>query len=219
MKQLSLKVKTREATGRKAVRQLRSAGDLPSVVYGESGTRHLQIKLTDFLPVWKQTLSSTAFIELQEEGREPTLSLLQEVQRDACSDQFYHVDFREVTRGKPINASVALHIVGESVGVTTYGGVLEVHTHETEVRCRPSHMPEFIEVDISDLQIGDSLRLKDITLSEDVELLGDPQAPIVSCSQPRLSVEEEEATETDDKAEDDKEAKEAAADPEKEEQA
>ena len=146
MKQLSLKVQTREETGRKAARQIRNAGQLPAVVYGESGTRHLQIKQTDFLSVWKQTLNSTAFIELQEDGRDPTLSLIQEVQRHACNDQFFHIDFREIVRGKPINASVSLHIVGESIGVANFGGILETHTHEVEVRCRPSQMPEFIEV-------------------------------------------------------------------------
>ena len=109
MKKLTLKVKTREATGRGPMRRLRNTGYLPGVVYGESGTRHLQIKQTDFLPLLKQTLTSTAFVELQDEEGTCILSLIQEVQRNASTDQFYHIDFREITRGRPLNASVALH--------------------------------------------------------------------------------------------------------------
>ena len=194
MKKLTLKVKTREATGRGPMRRLRNTGYLPGVVYGESGTRHLQIKQTDFLPLLKQTLTSTAFVELQDEEGTCILSLIQEVQRNASTDQFYHIDFREITRGRPLNASVALHIVGEAVGVTTQNGILEVHMHEIEVRCRPRHMPEFIQADVSTLQVGESLHRKDLAVPEAVELPGDPEDLIATCTQPRLSIEAEAAT-------------------------
>lgn len=201
MKSISLSIHHRDAKGRGAMRRLRLDGKIPAVVYGRSGTHHLQVNRNDFLPVWQQSLNSRLFIELEEEGKETKLTLLKDVQRDACSGAFQHIDFWEVTRGQPLNAKVSIHILGEAHGVKNQGGILEVRSHHVEVRSRPSLMPEFIAVDISELKAGETIQLKDLKTSEGVELIGSPDTPIVSCAASRLSKSLDDAEAEEDSEE------------------
>ena len=168
------------------MRKLRAQGQIPAVVYGRSGTHHLQVDRDQFLPVWKQSLSSRLFIELEEKGKEPVLALLKDVQRNACSGMFEHIDFWEVTRGQAISAEISVHIVGESTGVKNQGGILEVRSHHVQVRCRPRLMPEFLEVDITELKAGETIQLRDLKMEEGIELIGSPDTPIVSCATSRV---------------------------------
>lgn len=174
MKQVKIEVFPRTETGSGAVSRLRKSGRIPAVIYGESGVRDLSLDTMRFKMIWKEIAHVTALLELHEAGKEETqYAIIQDVQRNAVSDAFVHIDFKEVVRGKPMEANVTLRPVGLAFGVKNEAGVLEQHLHEIHVRCRPRDLPEFIEVDVSGLHNGDSLHVRDMPALEGVDILTD----------------------------------------------
>lgn len=182
MKQINLNAKVREGLGRSESRKLRNQGQVPAVFYGESGVRHLTIKNTEFLVAWKEIAGRAALLELKIEGDdEPHFAIIQEAQRDAITEAFQHIDFKEIVRGQEMEASIPVHAVGVPHGVKNYGGVLEVNLDEIQVRCRPRNLPERIEVDVSKLEIGRSIHLGEIPAPEGVTFLDDLELVVASC--------------------------------------
>jgi large subunit ribosomal protein L25 len=181
MSQITLKVSSRAGSGRGACRRLRAAGGIPAVVYGRSGSRTLAVAEVDFRTLSKQIKGRSALIEICQEGVEPTLSIIQEVQRNPRTDQYLHIDFHEVATGELISTHTPIHVVGESVGVKSEDALLEIHTHEVDVRCLPLDLPEFIEIDVTNLHVGESIHLRDLTPPPRVEFLEDESVVLVSC--------------------------------------
>lgn len=191
MKQLSLNVSARENSGRAASSRLRQAGQIPAVLYGPSGVRHLAINTADFRKLWKAVSGRTALIELVTEGStEHALSIIQETQRNPRTDAFMHIDFKEILRGREMSASIAVQIVGEAYGVRNEGAFLEVQLHEVEVRCRPRHLPELIEVNVAELRSGQSIKVKDLPVLEGVIYEADEDQVVVTCATKVEEVEE-----------------------------
>jgi large subunit ribosomal protein L25 len=194
MKQLNLNVQSREQSGRSASSRLRKTGRIPAVVYGPNGVRNLSIGNTDFRKLWKQVSGRTALIELATDGvAEPTLSIIQQVQRNSLTDDFTHIDFKEILRGHDMWATIAIRVVGDAFGVRNEGAVLELHRHDIEVRCRPRFLPEIIEINVENLKAGDSLKVKDLPVLEGVTYELDADITVVSCLVPK--VEEEKPAE------------------------
>ncbi|MFA5257473.1 MAG: 50S ribosomal protein L25, partial [Opitutales bacterium] len=160
MKQLNLKVSARESIGSTASKRLRSGGVIPAVLYGPNGTRQLSVDTSEFRKLWKMVAGRTAVIELVEEGAEPAISIIQELQRNPRTDAFVHVDFKEILRGHEMWATVTVHVTGDPYGVRNEGAVLEIHRHDVEIRCLPRHLPEFIEVDVTEMKTDDVLKVK-----------------------------------------------------------
>jgi len=189
MKQLELKVITRKETGRGSNRRLRASGKLPGVIYGKKGSRPLIIEQTDFRVLWKAIAGVTALIQIDVEGDKPALSIIKEVQRDSRTDQFIHIDFHEVSTTERMQTNVAVHIIGESIGVKNEGALLEVFAHNLEIRCLPTDLPSTIDVDVSELHTGDSVHIKDLKEIEGVEYLADPELLVVACIAPAVQEE------------------------------
>jgi len=124
---------------------------------------------------------SLSLLELDEGNGDKELALLKDMQIDSVKDSILHLDFVQVTRGQSLETKVPLELVGESPGVKNMAGILEFHQSEILVRCRPSQLPKNLTLDISQLELGGSLQLKDIPLPEGVELLGDLDSNIVTC--------------------------------------
>lgn len=197
MKRISIEVVSRKQIGKISLKQLRRAGNIPAVIYGESGNRNLQINRADFYKLWKKIAGAAFLIEINEKGKDPVLSLIQEVQREPCTDQFNHIDFREVNRKKPITTNIAVHIVGESTGVKNEGGILEIHAHELEVKGLPKNLPEYIEVNVTDLKVGESIHLSEIKPINETHFIGDTNRLVASCVAPRVVEEEQSSVEKD----------------------
>lgn len=181
MKQLELKVIPRNETGRGPNRRLRGLGKIPAVIYGKKGSQPLIIEQTDFRVLWKAIAGVTALIQVDVEGKESALSIIKEVQRNARTDEFLHIDFHEVSSSERMHTNVAVHILGESVGVKNEGALLEVSSHELEIRCLPSDLPSTIDIDISELHTGDSIHIKDLKVIEGVEFIADPDQLVIAC--------------------------------------
>ena len=199
MKQVKLNVQAREATGSGSSRRLRQAGQIPAVLYGESGTRHLSIARIEFRNLWKEVGHVTALVEVTQDGADAMFSVIKDAQRDPLTGEFVHIDFREVQRGKPMEAEVAVRVVGEADGVRNQGGVLEQHLHEVEVRCRPRDLPEFIRADVTNLRVGDSLHVRELPALEGVTYLSDPDLVVAAVAGATIAKSDEE-TEEDEEA-------------------
>lgn len=182
MKQITLTTIPREKLGRSASRSMRQDGIIPAVIYGESGSRNLAIKAHEFAMSYRTFAGSAALIELKSEGAdEATYAIIQELQRNPRTDSFEHIDFKEIVRGKDMEADIPVRPKGIADGVRNYGGVLEVNAHALRVRCRPRNLPEAIVIDVSGLAIGKSIHLSEVEAPEGVTILADPHLVVISC--------------------------------------
>jgi large subunit ribosomal protein L25 len=194
MKQVKLAVQSRNQSGRGPSRRARAAGQIPAVLYGPSGVRHLTIPYGAFLKLRKEVHGQTALVELSEEEKSPVLSIIQEIQRDARTDTFTHVDFREVSADAEITTHVAVHVNGDAIGVRIEGGLLDIVLHQVDVRALPQKLPSLIEIDVSELHAGKSITIGDLTPIEGVTFLGEKDQPVVSCIEPKGPSSSDEAT-------------------------
>ncbi len=184
MKQVRLNASVRTETGTAAAKRFRAAGKIPSVIYGESGVTHLAVDAHDFSMAWRDIAGRAALIELHHGGDdgadESQFAIIQEAQRNPRTDGFEHIDFKEIVRGKPMEAEIPVITKGVCPGVKN-GGILEVHADTLTVRCRPRDLPESIPVDVTQLQIGRSIHVREITAPEGVEILTDGDEVAVAC--------------------------------------
>lgn len=177
----SLLVHARENHGSGESKKLRSQGRIPAVFYGKDVLKHYSIEDSQFRTLMRSSGGSLSLIELDEGNGSKELALLKDIQSDSVKDTILHLDFIQVTRGQSLETKVPLELIGESPGVKNMGGILEFHTNEILVRCRPSILPKSLELDISSLELGGSLQLKDITQIADIEFVGDPESNVVTC--------------------------------------
>ena len=199
MEVLKLNVRIREAKGRGSSRRLRKAGEIPAVVYGRSGTNPLAINQKDFNALWRSLDGGASLIEITDDHGKARLTTVKDMQLDPLKDTILHVDFGEVYEGETMSATVQLHTTGNPKGVVEDGGILETTLHELPIECFPRNLPEFLEVDVSPLEIGDSVQVSDIKLPEGVEIMEDADTVVVTVAAP-ISEEELEAAETIDPA-------------------
>jgi len=184
MKQITLKTAPREEaeTGRTATRHMRQNGEIPAVIYGESGHRNLKLNAHEFMMAYRKLSGGAALIELKTDGEaEGMFAIIQDMQRNTQTDAFLHIDFKEIVRGKEMETDIPVHTLGTPDGVRNYGGVLEVSSHTLRVRCRPRNLPEYIEVEVSALEIGKSIHLSEISPPEGVTFLDDPDTVVAAC--------------------------------------
>lgn len=174
---------------RSATRQLRREGKVPAVYY----YHHEQpLNLAIDLKELKAALQTGAHIFNLSLGKKSHKAILRELQHDPITDEIIHADFMGVSLDEYITINVPIHIKGVAEGVKTYGGVLEQHLWELEVKCKTANIPDAITLDVTPLKVGDSIRAGEIHL-EGVEVLTSHTAAIVSVVQPTGAKVEEEA--------------------------
>lgn len=189
MKQLKLSALPRAQKGRGPARRLRKAGKIPSIVYGKSGSKPLEIKERDFRALMRLVGSAAALIQLECPDEQPILTVLQAVQRNPLTDQFEHLDFHEISMAEEMTITLPVRLTGEAHGVKNERGILEFVKHHLEIRCLPKHLPEYIEVDVSNLRVGGAIHVRDIPLIEHVTYRADADAVIAMCAEPKLQEE------------------------------
>jgi len=187
-----LSLNDRETFGKGAAGRMRREHRVPGLVYaGGRDPSHVEVKEKELIHAIRR--GSPLVDLITPEGQE-IMATIKEVQLDPVTDLPMHVDFQEVHAGEIITVSVPLHTVGECKGIKE-GGVLDVQVREVEIRCVPAALPDYLEMDVTDLAIGDSLTLADVPLPEGVELNQDEDHHVLSVVPPRLLVEEEEEAE------------------------
>jgi len=176
-----LKVDSRVKHGTSLSKKLRSQGRIPAVFYGKDILKHYSVDDSKFRALMRSSGGTLSLIELQEDSGDKELALLKDIQIDSVKDNILHLDFVQVTRGQTLETKIPLELVGESIGVKSMGGILEFHQSEILVRCRPSQLPKGLELDISGLDLGDSLQIRNLPVIEGVEYVADPESNIVTC--------------------------------------
>jgi len=176
-----LKVDSRLKHGTSLSKKLRSQGRIPAVFYGKDILKHYSVDDSKFRALMRSSGGTLSLIELQDDSGDKELALLKDIQIDSVKDNILHLDFVQVTRGQTLETKIPLELVGESIGVKSMGGILESHQSEILVRCRPSQLPKGLELDISGLDLGDSLQIRNLPVIEGVEYVADPEGNIVTC--------------------------------------
>ena len=198
MKSLSLKVFPRTQARRSRVKKLRASGRVPAVIYGrQTQAQNLEVGVKEIEDLILHSVSETILVDLVVEGgsQGQRLALVQEVQHHPLSGKVLHVDFHEVGENEKVTVTVPVETIGEAAGVKTGGGVLEHVLFKIKVRALPRHLPEVINVDVSPLEIGQSIHLNEIPLPAGVEVIGDKNIPVISVAAPITEAQEAAALE------------------------
>jgi large subunit ribosomal protein L25 len=200
LEQIDLKAQVRTTTGKGPARALRREGRIPAVLYGQkTDSIMLSIDFKEFELIVKKANIGSVLLNLQiQNGKTITRpAMIKELQTNPVTGAFLHIDFYEIDMQRKITVSVPVVTQGKSVGVEE-GGHLQIVRRELELFCLPTAIPEAIEVDISDLTIGDSIHVQEIALPGDVELTEETDFTVITVLAPKVEeepVEEEELEE------------------------
>jgi large subunit ribosomal protein L25 len=179
--------------GSRRVRRLRREGLVPGVLYGKGHARAIVVGERELRSALTGPSGLHAILDVVIEGQTtPHHAVLKEYQRHPIRGTLTHVDFHEVRLDQAIQASVSIHLIGESPGAKQ-GGVVQQVTREIRVEALPTAIPEHIEADMSSLEVGATLRIADLDAIEGLAFLDDPETVLANCSMPRGLTELEEA--------------------------
>jgi len=209
MERVKLAARVREGRGTKDAKALRAAGDVPGVIYSAtSDTESIVVSIRDL----RHALSAAgvhSVFDVSIDGKTDRPVLIKEFQLDPVRDRVIHVDLHEIRLDQKINTAIPVHIEGHAEGVNM-GGALSQPTHEVHVEALPADLVEAIVVDVSDLEIGQSIRLADLTPPNGVTFTDDLEGTVLATIAAPVS-EEELKTESELEAEAEAEAEAAAA--------
>jgi large subunit ribosomal protein L25 len=195
--QAKLTVQKRAEVGRNAIKKVRKQGLIPGVIYGVGQEPiNLEVNGRQLSTVLAHASSENILLELEivdGDDKRNSLAMIQEVQHHPIQRQILHVDFHAVSATEKITAEVPIETVGEPIGVKTGGGLLEHILRDLEVECLPGDLPERIQVDVSGLDLNQSIHVKDLQLPAGVEAVTDGDLTVVAVSEARV---EEEPTDT-----------------------
>jgi large subunit ribosomal protein L25 len=191
---IELKTNVRTTTGNGPARRLRQKGQIPAVLYGP-GTESvlLSVNISDIDRILKKGRIGQVLLNLviPNNGETSTKTVMvKELQHHPVSRNFLHIDFYEVAMDRKIMVNIPVTTTGKAKGVEN-GGILQIIRRELEVQCFPLDVPESIEIDISDLDIGDSIHLGDISRQSKIEFLDDENFTVVTIVSPKIEEAEE----------------------------
>lgn len=194
MEQVKLEAKIRKESGKEAVRRIRREGLIPAVVYrrGEKSTPLVLDRkaLEKVLRAGGENVIINLNIAGDEKSKGRTC-IIKEIQHDPVTGNLLHADFNQISLTEAIKVNVPLATMGEAVGVKQDGGILEHLLWEVQVECLPTQIPQKLEVDVTNLKIGDALFVKDIISPKGIKILNDPEIRIVAVEKPvEIKVEE-----------------------------
>jgi large subunit ribosomal protein L25 len=185
MEMVELSIEKREGTGKGAAGRLRRAGRVPGVLYGVSAPVNVAVSPRDILRLIHGHEGSTRLLKVSfDASAQSTMAIIRDMQFDPVSEALIHVDLQEVAMDRAIQVSVAVHHVGEAIGVKESQGILEMILREVQVSCLPGNIPEVLEADVSGLNINDVLTVKDLKAPEGVRILNDPNQAVVMVAPP-----------------------------------
>jgi large subunit ribosomal protein L25 len=223
MEELILEAALRQDIGTNRSKNLRGKGFIPAVIYKEGkAAQPITISSGELIRLLHQHRLENAIINLKIKDEKSTKArpcLVKEIQHDPVHGNVIHVDFNEISLTKAIKVNVPVAAKGDAVGVKQDGGSLEVILWNIEIECLPTNIPEEIAVDVTNLKIGDSIHVKDITVPDGVKVLNDPDATVLHVVAPMKKEVAAEAVEGEEQKEPEviKEKKEVPAEGAKEE--
>lgn len=195
MSQVSLRAQAGRKPGSRESRRIRRTGQVPAVVYGtDLDPIPLQVDSHDLNTVLHTEAGSNAIINLEIEGGETLTTMARVIEKHPFRSEYRHVDFVTVDLSHTIIADVTIDFVGVPVGVKE-GGVFSPRRTTVRIEVLPTEIPSSIELDVSDVEIGGSLRIEDLPAFENIEYLEEPDAVVMSVTVPAAEIEEPEPEE------------------------
>ncbi|MCX6997994.1 MAG: 50S ribosomal protein L25 [Kiritimatiellaeota bacterium] len=187
MKSVAMKVQPRAAIGKQPAKELRRQGLVPGIIYGiEQPQRAVQLNehnLTQFL---RGRTSEHFLVDLEVEGDQPRKAIIKEIQRHPVSGRIVHVDFNAISMTRKLRIEVPVKLLGEPVGVTQTGGVLDHMVRTILVECLPAEIPEQFTLDVSALTIGQRLCVSDIAVDRTkLTILNAAELAVAAVAAPR----------------------------------
>jgi large subunit ribosomal protein L25 len=187
MSTATLSATLRSESGKGAARALRRAGSVPAVIYGHKrAPMSLSVSTRDLERLLERVSAETTVVELSIDGK-VSRTLIREIQKHPFKKQLVHVDFQELVAGEMITVNVPLILVGVSIGVRSFAGILDQTMRELEVEVDPSAIPNHIDVDVTALNVGDSVHVRDLKLPAGVKVLTDADASVVVVAAPKVN--------------------------------
>ena len=188
----NLAAQSRTETCKNSNNRHRVQGIIPAVMYSHGKAENVQVNKKAFNAVFGKRISESVIVDLDIDGKEKCHVFVKDYQIDPVTDEVVHLDFYKITEGEKIRTSVPLVIVGISQG-QRLGGIFEVIDRELHVECLPIELPEKIELDVTALQIGESIQVKDIKGPASMRILLDPShvvAHVTMAKEEEAKVEE-----------------------------
>lgn len=196
-KQIKLNARARSASGRNAVREVRRQGNVPANIYGSRmAPMNLEINRREIETLLSHSAGEHFLVDLQieEDGKvRSNLSLIQEVQHHPVRGDVLHVDFHAVSADETIESEIPIETVGEADGVKNFGGILELILRALPIRCLPQNLPEILTIDVTDLNVGQSIHVRDLQLPEGVEAVLDGGVTVVAVAEPKVAAAADQA--------------------------
>ena len=184
-----LSASTRDSVGKGAARTLRSAGQIPAVIYGHAREPlSLAIPAREVEKLLERVSAESTVIELTLASG-VARTLIREVQRHPFKKQILHIDFQELVAGEKVSVNVPIVLTGTPDGVRLSGGILSQVMSELSIRVDPVNIPRRVEADVTHVVIGHSLHVSDLKVPEGVEILDEPEATIAVVSAPKVEAE------------------------------
>jgi large subunit ribosomal protein L25 len=196
MKSVSLTAYPRSLLKRNGVKKIRTAGRVPAIIYGrQNAPVNLEITIKEMENLIHKAASENILVDLAIDGSGASkrLALVQEIQHHPLTGKLVHVDLHEVIENEKVTVTVPVETVGEAAGVKTGGGVLEHVLFRLKVRALPKDLPDHLDLDVTALEIGQSLHIGDIKPPENVEILGEKKVVVISVAAPVTEAQEAEA--------------------------
>ncbi len=213
MQQAKLEAQQRNTFGKQSARDLRKEGGVPAVLYGRAqDTLAIQLNARTFKQ-FLRTYGENVIINMEVGVGDTETVIIKEIQRHPVDKQtLLHADFIRISLDEPVTSAVPVVIVGNPPGVQE-GGVLEIPLRQVTLHCLPMQMPNDITIDVSHLEIGDSITVSELTFGEEIDILDEPERTIAMVSQPRIQLEDE-LTEAEEGEGEEEEAAEEPTEPE-----
>ena len=186
MKTIELTVEKRSTRGKNEARRSRAVGRIPAVVYGAGKpTVAVTVDRKSLSDVFREGAGENAIFLLKLEGTDQSRhAMIREIQRDPLTRKTQHIDFVRVMMDTKIRVKVGIEVVGIAIGVKSEGGIIDLVTRELEVECLPTAIPQHIAVDVSELAIGDMIRVGELKPMEGVTILEGADRVIVHVTHP-----------------------------------
>lgn len=196
MKQLVLTARVRESKGKGAARKLRRNNQIPAIFYGpESKPVMLVVDYPELEHIIKQGTGENMILDLEIQSDSATDTkkvTIKDLLIDPVKDTFLHADFYEISMDREITLPVSIHLINTPIGVTN-GGILQHIRRELTISCLPDKLVDFLEIDVSGLDIGDSVHIRDIELPDGVTSTEEAHLTVAVLAAPTVKEEEEEA--------------------------
>lgn len=187
MKEVTLAATARAKTGKGAARQSRMAGNIPGVVYGpEIDPYSVEVNERDLRAAVKEA-STSAIFDLSIDGS-VTKVVIRDIQRDPVTSKVTHLDFHAISMNRPLHITVPIHFIGTAIGVKSDSGILQTIIRELNISCLPKDIPDSVDIDVSELAVGDSIHVSELEVPN-AKILTEGRRTVVVVAAPTVVTE------------------------------